>query len=194
MNTIPDIIDALSVSDSEVERRLRTRLTAAAADAGLLDVAYRTVDSPVGSLLLAATDRGLVRVAFAGEGHDAVLQRLAEHISPRILRAPARLDAVARELEEYFRGNARRSTSRSTSAWPRASGGRCSPTYPRSTTARRGVTPPSRPLRAVPAPCGPSEPPARQTLCQWWCLATEWCAATAASASTWAGPQRSPCY
>ncbi|MDV7265974.1 cysteine methyltransferase, partial [Rhodococcus oxybenzonivorans] len=104
MNTIPDIIDALSVSDSDVERRLRTRLTAAAADAGLLDVAYRTVDSPVGSLLLAATDRGLVRVAFAGEGHDAVLQRLAERISPRILRAPARLDAVARELEEYFRG------------------------------------------------------------------------------------------
>ncbi|MEU2002469.1 methylated-DNA--[protein]-cysteine S-methyltransferase [Rhodococcus sp. NPDC019627] len=104
MNTIPDIIDALSVSDSDVERRLRTRLTAAAADAGLLDVAYRTVDSPVGSLLLAATDRGLVRVAFAGEGHDAVLQTLAEHISPRILRAPARLDAVARELEEYFRG------------------------------------------------------------------------------------------
>ncbi|MCQ4122224.1 methylated-DNA--[protein]-cysteine S-methyltransferase [Rhodococcus tibetensis] len=104
MNTIPDIIDALSVSESDVDCRLRARLAAAADDAGLLDVAYRTVDSPVGSLLLAATDRGLVRVAFAGEGHDAVLQKLAEQISPRMLRAPARLDAVARELEEYFLG------------------------------------------------------------------------------------------
>ena len=68
----------------------------------LLDVAYRTVDSPVGTLLLAATTVGLVRVAYDIEDHDAVLATLAGSVSPRVLRAPARLDAVARQLDEYF--------------------------------------------------------------------------------------------
>ncbi|AOW91645.1 cysteine methyltransferase [Rhodococcus sp. WMMA185] len=104
MNTIPDIVFALSRSDSAVEQRLRERLAAAVADAGLLDVAYRTLDTPVGSLLLASTDQGLVRVAFPRQNHDAVLQALADQISPRILRAPARFDKAAREFEEYFRG------------------------------------------------------------------------------------------
>jgi methylated-DNA-[protein]-cysteine S-methyltransferase len=83
---------------------LHERLTRAAQTAGVLDVAYRTVDTPIGSLLLAATDQGLVRVAFASEGHDQVLQALAASVSPRILSAPARLDDVARELDEYFAG------------------------------------------------------------------------------------------
>jgi methylated-DNA-[protein]-cysteine S-methyltransferase len=87
---------------------LRERLAAAADRDGLLDVAYRTFDSPVGPLLLAATEQGLVRVAFAGEGHDAVLQALADKISPRVLHAPARLDAASRELAEYFAGQRRR--------------------------------------------------------------------------------------
>ncbi|MBB3604237.1 methylated-DNA-[protein]-cysteine S-methyltransferase [Mycolicibacterium sp. BK556] len=81
---------------------LHQRLAAAAQREGLLDIAYRTVDSPVGSLLLAATEQGLVRVAYAREDHDAVLAQLADKISPRILLAPARLDPVARELDEYF--------------------------------------------------------------------------------------------
>ena len=85
-------------------RRLRERLVTAAQAEGILDVAYRTMDSPVGPLLLAATDVGLVRVAYAGEDHDAVLQTLSDRISPRILHAPARLDMVVRELEEYFTG------------------------------------------------------------------------------------------
>jgi methylated-DNA-[protein]-cysteine S-methyltransferase len=54
--------------------------------------------------LLAATDQGLVRVAYAREDHDRVLAKLAERISPRILHAPARLDRFAREIEEYFAG------------------------------------------------------------------------------------------
>jgi methylated-DNA-[protein]-cysteine S-methyltransferase len=87
--------------------RLHGRLTAAAADGDLLDVAYRVVDSPVGALLLAATPRGLVRVAYDREDHDAVLTRLAERVSPRVLRAPARLDDAARELDEYFTGRRR---------------------------------------------------------------------------------------
>jgi len=81
---------------------LHSRLVAAAERDGILDVAYRVIDRPVGVLLVAATERGLVRVAYASEDHDAVLQTLAERISPRVLNAPARLDAVARELDEYF--------------------------------------------------------------------------------------------
>lgn len=83
-------------------QRLRDRLAAAAEPSGLLDVAYRTLDTPVGALLLAATTVGLVRVAFDVEDHDAVLSRLAGAVSPRILHAPARLDPVARQLDEYF--------------------------------------------------------------------------------------------
>jgi methylated-DNA-[protein]-cysteine S-methyltransferase len=70
----------------------------------LLDIAYRTVDTPVSTLLLAATEDGLVRVAFAREDHDAVLEKLATKVSPRLLRAPARLDPVVRQLAEYFDG------------------------------------------------------------------------------------------
>ena len=87
--------------------KLHSRLAIAADEKGLLDVAYRTLDSPVGTLLLAATERGVVRIAYAVEGHDAVLQRLADQVSPRILLAPARLEAVVRELDEYFAGTRR---------------------------------------------------------------------------------------
>lgn len=95
---------AVAVDEATTLARLRDRLGTAAAADGLLDVAYRVMDSPVGSLLLAGTDVGLVRVAFAREGHDAVLESLASTVSPRLLQAPARLDAAARELDEYFAG------------------------------------------------------------------------------------------
>jgi methylated-DNA-[protein]-cysteine S-methyltransferase len=87
--------------------RLRLRLEQAAETEGLLDVAYTTVASPVGPLLLAATPKGLVRVAYAVEDHDQVLDTLARRLSPRVLRAPKRLDAAARELDEYFGGRRR---------------------------------------------------------------------------------------
>ena len=83
---------------------MHERLVADADRQGLLDVAYHTVDSPVGPLLLAATEQGLVKVAFDRQDHDAVLAGLAAAISPRILRAPARFDPVARQLDEYFTG------------------------------------------------------------------------------------------
>jgi methylated-DNA-[protein]-cysteine S-methyltransferase len=88
----------------ETMRRLRARLVHDADAAGLLDVGYRSIDTPVGALLLAATGQGLLRVAYAVEDHDRVLAQLATKVSPRVLRAPARLDAVARELDEYFAG------------------------------------------------------------------------------------------
>jgi methylated-DNA-[protein]-cysteine S-methyltransferase len=93
--------------DAGTLARLHRELEQAAASEGLLDVAYRTVDSPVGTLLLAATPRGLVRVAYDVEGHDRVLEILASQLSPRVLRAPGRLDAAARELDEYFGGRRR---------------------------------------------------------------------------------------
>jgi methylated-DNA-[protein]-cysteine S-methyltransferase len=88
--------------------RLHARLAAAAERDDALDVAYRTVDSPVGPLLLAATPVGLVRIAFDSEGNDAVLQNLSDRISSRVLKAPARLDAVAHQLDEYFSGRRHR--------------------------------------------------------------------------------------
>jgi len=99
-----DLFAALPEVDEEAQRRLHARLVAAANHAGILDVAYRTIDTPVGTLLLAATEQGLVRVAYPREDHDMVLDQLANRVSPRVLRAPARLDMAAREIEEYFAG------------------------------------------------------------------------------------------
>jgi methylated-DNA-[protein]-cysteine S-methyltransferase len=81
-------------------------LTAAAAEAGLLDVAYATLDSPAGKLLLAATPRGLVRLAYldARGQEDEVLEHLASRVSPRVLASARRLDGPRRELDEYFTG------------------------------------------------------------------------------------------
>jgi methylated-DNA-[protein]-cysteine S-methyltransferase len=99
---IEDLFEALPRTDTEANRRLHRRLVDAAEADGILDVAYRVLDSPVGSLLLAATGQGLVRVAYPNQGHEQVLAKLAEQVSARILLAPRRLDAVALQLEEYF--------------------------------------------------------------------------------------------
>jgi methylated-DNA-[protein]-cysteine S-methyltransferase len=85
-----------------------SRLAERAAATGLADVSYTSADSPFGTLLIAATRRGLVRVAFPEEDGEEVLERLARRLSPRIVEAPAPLDPVRRELDEYFAG-ARRS-------------------------------------------------------------------------------------
>jgi methylated-DNA-[protein]-cysteine S-methyltransferase len=98
------LASGLPTESPEVLERLHVRLARDAASSGVLDVAYRTLDTPVGRLLLAATDAGLVRVAYEREDHDAVLARLALLVSPRVLRAPERLDLAARELDEYFAG------------------------------------------------------------------------------------------
>jgi methylated-DNA-[protein]-cysteine S-methyltransferase len=84
--------------------QLRAAIARRAQEQDLLDVAYRDLDTPLGRLLLAATPAGLVRVAFPVEDPDAVLETLSARVSPRVLHAPARLDPVARELDEYFAG------------------------------------------------------------------------------------------
>jgi methylated-DNA-[protein]-cysteine S-methyltransferase len=84
-------------------------LIEAAASAGLLDVAYATLDSPVGTLLLASTPQGLVRIAYLdADEEDSVLEQLAANVSPRVLEAPRKLDEPRRELDEYFAGTRRR--------------------------------------------------------------------------------------
>jgi methylated-DNA-[protein]-cysteine S-methyltransferase len=96
-------LSAWPVGEDELAA-LRARLGERAADDDVLDVAFRTVDTPVGPLLLAATTRGLVRVAYACEDFDRVLEVLATKVSPRVLRAPKRLDDAAAEIDEYFAG------------------------------------------------------------------------------------------
>ena len=101
------VLTELTAVDQATLIRLHDRLEQRAEQSDLLDVAVRTIDSPVGPLLLAATSRGLVRIAYDREGLDAVLQRLASMISPRVLAAPRRLESAARQLDEYFSGRRR---------------------------------------------------------------------------------------
>jgi methylated-DNA-[protein]-cysteine S-methyltransferase len=97
-----NLFTELQADEAAALARLHQRLERDADNDGTLDIAYRTIDTPVGTLLLAATAVGLVRVAYDVENHAAVLAGLAESVSPRILRAPARLDAVACQIDEYF--------------------------------------------------------------------------------------------
>ena len=107
MTIIDNPLAALRDVDLAVLDRLRDGLAERADRAELLDLAYRRIDSPVGSLLLVASERGLIRVAFEAQDHARVLAGLAEAVSPRVLRAPRRLDRVARELDGYFAGTRR---------------------------------------------------------------------------------------
>jgi methylated-DNA-[protein]-cysteine S-methyltransferase len=86
-----------------LDRSLTTLRERAAAE-GLLDVAYATVDCPFGTLLLAKTPRGLVRLGLPNEDPEELLADLAGRISPRVLETPAGLDEERRELEDYFAG------------------------------------------------------------------------------------------
>jgi methylated-DNA-[protein]-cysteine S-methyltransferase len=84
------------------------QLAERASEEGLLDVAYATVDTPAGELVVAATERGLVRVALPGQELDRVLNQLAEKVSPRVIAYPRRLDEARRELDQYFEGKRER--------------------------------------------------------------------------------------
>jgi methylated-DNA-[protein]-cysteine S-methyltransferase len=88
--------------------RFAAALGRRASAARLLDVAYASIDSPLGELTVFVTPRGLLRVAYDSEGGEAVLAEVAERVSPRILRAPARTDEARRQLDGYFASNRRR--------------------------------------------------------------------------------------
>jgi methylated-DNA-[protein]-cysteine S-methyltransferase len=107
MKDIEKLLSSAALPTPEDERLAALaaqRLSAHAASAGLADIGYGTLDSPFGTLIGAATDRGLVRLAFPEEPLDEVLERLARKLSPRIVEAPQRLERVRRELDEYFAG------------------------------------------------------------------------------------------
>ena len=88
---------------TELDRKFRD----AAARENLLDVAYDFVDSPVGTLFVAATERGLARIVYDADP-ERELDTLARTFGMRILRSPAPIDRARRELDEYFEGRRRR--------------------------------------------------------------------------------------
>ena len=194
MNTESDLTNALQRAltiDDDHLRRLRERLTADAEAEHVLDVAYRIVDSPVGSLLLAATDTGLVRVAYASEDHDRVLEDLVEPRSALAscvtLLASTPPPASSTSTSP---GVARASDCPSTGACRPGSARPCSDT---SATSRTGAPPAtrrsqsSRVVPRLPAPSGPRAPP---TPSRSWCPATASCGRTAAWAGISAGSTR----
>src|SRR5262245_34697131 len=110
MNPMSEKLEKLlrQAPGGDLDRAVQSVLARAERD-GLIDVAYATVDSPFGELLVASTDRGVVRLKLPGGrdgrmSNDETLQDLATYVSPRILESPARLDEERRELEQYFEG------------------------------------------------------------------------------------------
>lgn len=103
MNEIEDTLRKGAAGlPAEAPTALQDRFAERAQSEGLLDVAYGEVDSPIGPLAVAGTSRGLVRLAFMPA--DEMAEELAVKLSPRVMRSPARLDEVRRELDEYFEG------------------------------------------------------------------------------------------
>jgi methylated-DNA-[protein]-cysteine S-methyltransferase len=104
MNKLEQTLRRVPRYEDESERAAAKLVERAACD-GLVDVAYTTLDSPVGKVLVAATQRGLVKIAF-GDFFDSgnVVEELSERISPRVLEVPSYFDGVRRELDEYFQG------------------------------------------------------------------------------------------
>jgi methylated-DNA-[protein]-cysteine S-methyltransferase len=86
---------------TNVTAELDERFRAAAADSGLLDAAYDLVDTPLGSLLVAATDAGLFRISYDPEP-DREVEELSRLLGTRILRVAKPVDEVRRQLDEYF--------------------------------------------------------------------------------------------
>ncbi len=106
--TTPDLRSLMSVADARQRARSADDdLRRAAEEAGAVDVATATIGSPVGTLFLAVTPRGLVHIGFDGENHDAMMRRFARELSPRVLSAVHATDDVRRQLEEYFAGERR---------------------------------------------------------------------------------------
>jgi methylated-DNA-[protein]-cysteine S-methyltransferase len=88
---------------TSVPRALDERFRAAAAEAGLLDAAYDLTQTPIGTLLVGATENGLCRISFRADP-EAARDELARAFGPRVLRASRPLDRVRLELDEYFEG------------------------------------------------------------------------------------------
>jgi methylated-DNA-[protein]-cysteine S-methyltransferase len=88
---------------THVSRELDTRFRAAAAEAGLLDVAYDVVESPLGDLFVGVSDRGLCVISYEADP-DVKVERLARGFGSRVLRSARPVDPTRRQLDEYFAG------------------------------------------------------------------------------------------
>jgi methylated-DNA-[protein]-cysteine S-methyltransferase len=108
LETLERRLRAAGALDAADFARARRKLAEEAVAAGLVDVAFERHDCPLGTLLLGATETGLVRVGLPAEGEDAVLEDLGARISPRVLRASREsVTRARRELDEYFAGRRR---------------------------------------------------------------------------------------
>jgi len=87
---------------------LARRFAEVAAESGEAEVAFATIDTPVGTTSIAATHRGIVAVGLPNHPLDEFVERLAREISPRVVEAPTKLDEARRELDEYFSGRRQR--------------------------------------------------------------------------------------
>lgn len=97
--------DAAAVPDQSGWAAARARFVAGAAHDGLIDVAFEDHDTPLGRVRLSATPAGVVRLILPAEDQDAVLERLAGRLSPRIVRSAMPVLTQARhQLDEYFDG------------------------------------------------------------------------------------------
>jgi methylated-DNA-[protein]-cysteine S-methyltransferase len=92
---------------TNVSPELDTRFRAAAAEEGLLDVAYDVVESPVGELFVGVSDYGLCVISYEADP-DLQVERLARGFGSRVLRSPRPIDPARRQLDEYFAGKRRR--------------------------------------------------------------------------------------
>jgi methylated-DNA-[protein]-cysteine S-methyltransferase len=102
--TPEDLIRSAARPSADAAAAAARRFAERAERDGLVEVAYATMGSPFGELMLAATDRGIVTLNLPNYGRDVSLERIALEISPAILESPKRLDPVRRELDEYFEG------------------------------------------------------------------------------------------
>ncbi len=100
-------IKAAAQPDQATLDQLHARLAALSAVEGFLDASYAFMDSPIGELMLVATDAGLIKIAFEIEDFKKVLVELGTRIGPRLLLAPERLESAEQELHEYFAGTRR---------------------------------------------------------------------------------------
>jgi methylated-DNA-[protein]-cysteine S-methyltransferase len=92
----------MTAVSADLDRRFRE----AAAREHLLDVAYDLVDSPIGTLFVAATERGFCRIAY--DAHpERELEQLSRTFGLRVLRAARPIDPARRQLDEYFDGRRR---------------------------------------------------------------------------------------
>jgi methylated-DNA-[protein]-cysteine S-methyltransferase len=90
-----------------VSTELDERFRAAAAEEGLLDVAYDLVETPLGELFVGVSDHGLCVISYEPEP-EREIERLARRFGSRVLRSPRPVDPTRRQLHEYFEGRRRR--------------------------------------------------------------------------------------